>query len=1244
MKFIKYIKSSVLFAVIASVCSLMTACSEDLDVNPGIYGDSEGVLNIQFMVPDLDYIKTRSLDSEAERKVYNMSLLLCSDDNTLWKRIDLSDATLENLNNGFETTRSYTYQVPIEKENQSKVKCIYAVANTQLGDGTDLLENFTEGRIDFSTIKSSDCRDKNGGFLMSGVMKAEDGNKKVLNLTRTAAKITLKDASGDITLKGWKLYNVASEALLMAQVLKDKQTEWSKAWYTNTINSTDQTVSNVMEVGDYQTPQEYLYYANPTKTHEALKVYTYVVILADFKGTDYYYAVPLYNSDKKEGEEDYLDIEPNHWYDMTIKKVVKEGNASPDDAIKFHNDNQIWVDIHDHAPEVLSMVTDGIHELGVTRDLVVKKDQNNNSVEMTVKCYAADQDKIDLSNIEFEHENWISIALKGNESDYNYQSTGGTSADIDHPGILLTYIVTVDTQREVFSEETSVIKVKWRGLEREVTLTYDPGFSVAEVCTATLNIVDKDNNETYVIKDYWNFVTGKGTAKTREGLNFGVANTPKLWGITYDVLTGEKKRTNGFHFPMPYGKKITSDPWQYVYDLDFSTGITELQGKITDVKAEFSSTMASNVKWAKEAGYNYKGKLTWIGDATSFTYDGGTVKFTITYNDNTPATEVTLSLYHTGFFHYDGNADYLRPEDLGYYYYEVVPMGDSYWLDRNIGAKSNMMFVDDEAGGLGNSLARGIYYKVASYNAFSDPKIEPVMCPPGYHIPARSEWNTIRLSSNFMSGDETYGDQHYISSYYNTGNSKIGRVYFPRVRYRNDINDNSKKFELSPNMGDASTGYYWTVTPAPGEEKYEMGNWLRSLYLNGVSTTYLNVNVTESKMNVRCVADVSVPELEDNYISFNVHNATHVYLFDKVNKKALYTFPGKPVGTSDSSQKWQYFSCTTSYPLDDILALFVKVDSNGKVILYTRSGNKFSTDVEFSQNILTDRYAWPLHRGYYYDFCATANSRNDPSVTLEKPDECDVDESTNSGGPQEEPDDWEAKDPEVELYKGPKTMRDWTDNDNCQNLANTGWLDKVEPISYLRIYVKPTNDGEELVKIQNGNWSDIPGVPADNKWPQNNVIEIKLTSSIIQHLKANNGIVIYGTHYVLRGVAIVYADQTGEVEEEIKFEKEYDDEIVLWSGDFSMSGYNEPRLVIPASQFSGKTGNVLKIYVAPSSTVDGLEVFYGNWGNEGVLERFSSAKNNICEMSLTPEILGQFQQRGVLFQAGNARIIGVTLY
>ncbi|MCH5231291.1 MAG: hypothetical protein J1F43_05785, partial [Muribaculaceae bacterium] len=826
--------------------------------------------------------------------------------------------------------------------------------------------------------------------------------------------------------------------------------------------------------------------------------------------------------------------------------------------------------IHDHALEVLSMVTDGYNELGVSPIVHLTRQMDGENTlrrgTLTIKCYAPDK-TVSFDEIQIEYDNeWFSID-KGPHIPVDINYGDGESENIkDDPnpdydkdeqkGQQFDFVITIKDEKRLYEDMSWDMVVTWNGLKRNVKVSYEAAFLLPEVCSVTLTILNDNEEEDDVISDYWAFITGAGDTEVTKKAGSGVS---KLWGILPEDMMGNKKRTGGFHFPMPYGNQ---KKWKYRYTVDF-TKILNMENhdgsisnvEISGITGEEGFFNTNNLKLTQVTGKDNTYTLDFTGtgiDETAYKYAGGVVTFLVTYNDG-KTSEITASLYHTGFFHYMDDTNYVPSEYKGYYYYEVVPMGDGYWLDRNIGARSNKSFIDitnSPTEGNVDRSAAGLHYTIIKKtNDFALPDWDFRMVPPGYHVPNQTEWDALRLSRDFITSSVVYNNTTYMTTYYNCG-GKIGNIYLNKSRFyiENNVFEKSVKFSEVYNNGDAGAGYYWSVTEAPAMEKEQMGNWLRALYLNGSASSYTNASVADHRMPVRCKAGLDATKAEEHYVSLNVHNATHVLLFDIETRTPINTFPGKAVGTTDSSIKWQHFSYATTEDLSKLYMLFVKLELNGKVTIHRRNKDSFVSTTNYSKDFLSEEYAWRVENGAYYDFCEEGLNRPSNVLTgiTEAPDDCDTG-SENSGGnngdsgtEQQHPDadlnDYtftKQGDEEIVIESNKHYFKNY--DSNCQHLAHGNYNWASLPVgSKIRIYVslvKDMNDDDDQFSLQlfNGSWSMIQDINQNMvKGNAHNVngtkqyiYELEYTEALYNNLVNNNGLIMQGRHCVLLGVTVI---------------------------------------------------------------------------------------------------------------------------
>lgn len=1105
--------------------------------------------------------------------------------------------------------------LPLTSAAKNNTVLIYAVANVpeiiSVSTPSDLRKIVLQGSSLYEDSDSS-CGEtslqKNKlGIPMIGFDNINtNDNNATIYLYRSVAKIYTTCTVANVSVPEFHVYQYNNKSYLSSAInTEDQYKNYVIYPYNETTDRSDyistkqldsfEVVTSSTSNGVTTTTTIPTAYAYPTKGFSGSDLINgdFIVVKVQKDNKDLYYRINLRKTDS-DGELIYVDLKANYQYEIRITAILNEGYDSCEEAAKHPDcDQYLTYEIHDHAAEILSMITDGYNELGVTPDITLNSSGKPADPNMVVKCYNPDNNNIPYTDIQVFGTDGTPFSIDQSEGKYIFSKDGiivelkgehdhsddfNKTWDLDTPGNQYEFYVYLSEDQKVYEDASWEFIVKWNGLKRTVKINYVAAFLLPEVCTVKLTIKDNDSNTEWDIIDYWTFVTAAGKNKTsKEGLSLGPDATPQLFGILPENMTPvngvTKKRTNGFHFPMPYGK---NNQWEYVYTVDFSplldlpdTGnsIGEITAKVNTTPENASVFNDNNVKWEKTS--DNKGTLSFSLDSAvddiKYLYAGGTITFTITYNDvdhKDLTSTIVASLYHTGFFHYEGTetspgskvGKYAPAAEFGYYYYEVVPMGDGYWLDRNIGAKSNKSFlaIDDYTEESGTEdekeyrKSTGRYYSISGTpKTFPDdpedtsytpnPDIDLGMCPPGYHIPNSTEFDALRLSKDFITQNVVMNHTYYQSTYYNCG-GKIGNVYLQKARYYNEDNivsesEHPERYVNVPNNGDAGAGYYWTMTTAPGTEKEQMAAWLRGLYLNGSSSTYMNASISDHRMPIRCKAGLQENATPPNeyYISLNVHNATHVYLFNK-DKSPLYTFPGKAVGSTSSSIKWQHFYCSTTVDPNSLLMLFVKLEEDGKVTIFKKDGNSFTADTEYDTKYLTEQYAWTVDYGKYYDFCETGQTR-DPNVLSTKPDGCNEnpegDNSGNTGG------DGETLSGEITLDLD-MSMMGWKGDEACTKLAYGGYdwssIDANQYKIKIDIQYYHTDFNMQLVcgdnwgvKLPNGEDIDFNKLTYKSTgWNTSGegYIEFTLNDSILKNLQTLNGLVIFGNNFKLTNIKI----------------------------------------------------------------------------------------------------------------------------
>lgn len=955
MKLNKYIKINTV-ALLASVG--LFSCSDDLEVKQAAVED--GMLEIRFDVPDAEVVRTR-VQSREENSINQMKLYFFSvDGNNLYAEEDIDPSWLHD--------NKLTIKLP--EQGKTNPMTLYAVVNGN---------SFLQGIVN-PTVTKIENRVATGpislqnGLVMSGESVNIGAKATAVNITlnRVVSKVSMEfedNLKEKFSLVGFDVEMAAQGAFIGAGT---NNSMWFYSAVGETFNA--QLTNGVCDT--------YVYPSKGKKSNASNPVF--VVMRAKYpvmNGKDYYYRLDLV----KDGEG--LDIEPNHEYQLVIRDINKMGYPTAAEAAKNPETDGVDYEIHDHAKNVMSMTSDGIRELGVTGQVYMSGNVESN---FTVKCFSkADSNDV---NEKVEERIYPTITVKEgsdwlqvlNSEQPEMQS--GTSADTsgeqhtDDPGTRWIYRLGLVDNAKIYSDKTAVIDVEWMGLSRSVTVYYEASFNADEACAVTLNYKQNGNVAQASAADYWSFLS----------------TTVK--GIDKESMADGKVRNEGLHFPMPYG---VNNQWTYDYDIDF-TKSNDSSNPIKNITISTSGDSffnVANLDWV----YNttgYKGTLKLKSPkANDFTYATGAITFHIVYNDNSERN-ITMDLYHTGFFHTDNTMS------VGCLYYEVVDLGGKYWLDRNIGATSNMMFIDNaDNTNAGNEKARGLFYKIADIgNDYNDPTPKySTICPPGYEVPNSTDWSALRLSPNFTSSIINDGLTSYVGTYYISNEAKIGKVYFPKGRFYNQNSPLGSgalmKHESDVNSGDGGSAYYWTSTVASGLEKDEIGNWYRALYMNGSSNTFINGSIKYHMMNVRCIATYSHSSEVKNAIDFNVKGATHVYLYSldaNQNKSGIFSFPGKAIGSQSAVDNLDYskdnsylhFSYTSTIPAKELKVFFAYVKDNGEIKIISKNNSQTVGDAE----------GWDVIVGYNYFFNLEDNFKPIPSTSGEFPWPATGASSGNNGG------------------------------------------------------------------------------------------------------------------------------------------------------------------------------------------------------------------------------------------------------
>lgn len=850
-----------------------------------------------------------------ENRVENLYLLVFDSQDGSAPLKQMQKLESSDLTDAGEGRKKFTAQL----EASSTEKYIYIVANAD-----EQLKYISTDSTPLSEIRSMlTYSDSRAPFVMSGMMNTTiPGIDLVINdfpLYRTAAKVTVQTEGVDnFSLVSFTAMNCDNVGSILA--------------------GAEKSVPESPATGEVIPFSNYLLYLCPSNKESQ----SFLIIEGTFKDKTYFYRINL------KGESGWLDIMPNHHYEVRITGVSGPGYATKEEAAE-HDPANLTATIYDHQPTVYNMVTDGSQELGVS-DTIEIGAQADATAEFSIKYYPGTPTDLTVE-VDNASTNWLEL---DNSNDYPKTETlNNTNDGNKETGTLYTYCAKTKIQNLSGDDRYGHILVSAGGLSRVVVVKQVEEFLNDKFGTISLTVKEYTRDESTweatlnktfgPYKNYWDFIRGRDTGNP-------------LYGINPEDMGG-KIRTEGFHAPM-------SDFLQFVYTFTLPN--------------ETSNPVYSDVSWRVELAEGYEDKLLfWNGTSSpegsgsttppsgdaltgqSFTFtnklldmqkpDGSIVadayrygkdafRIVLTNNNTKRTTTLSYDLYHTGVFDYDdGNGTHQTGDanDQGWYYYEVIQVGNNYWLDRNLGAKSSGYYMQ---AGDGNSLlgdgdwpmrnnSAGGLYSIADAPTGTKPNIIDDMCPKGFRIPYMSEYNALVADPKFHNEYIVNTGGDYWCSYYE---SDKGTVYFPKNRM----------YYGGQAAGDANAGYYWTRTAALGASGSERGYWLQFMKFSGSNASAGRYRIWQDAsspngMSVRCVYASRVVETSYN-IEFYVKGYTHVFLYNddgNGNLTYLNSWPGDMIAIYDPNSLAMYhtfaYSSVTDYT--GLKVVFNIVDNQGNV-------------------------------------------------------------------------------------------------------------------------------------------------------------------------------------------------------------------------------------------------------------------------------------------------------------------------
>lgn len=889
---------------------LAVACSDDM-IRPEQTEERVAVFNVR--VPRYDNVNMRTrADGEDDEKVDCFAVLVSDtsegDGVLVMDPVKIPDPQIDE-------TGEFRFNVQLDKSISNPRNCHF----TLIANPSDKVWTFRKGTTLNSDISATivDITDAvTGTIMMSGHCNHShlfEHTGYELSLYRNVAAVSVTQEDNDTSIP-FTVYgtpgNVSVTAGINTTLPSPGAGEPAKS-----VTVADGNLQYIAPVANDSHDDPFSCDAKP-----------FVIVKATYFYHDYYYKLPFAYTDSV-GTEKALDIEPNHKYEFLIKDITAPGYDTESEAATGIASVDVVYTIYDRQPRIFNMTSDGRNELGIT-DKIEDAVGEQCKKSFFVKCYPAPSSATELT---FSASgSWISVnpnPLSASEvEDYEGQK-----------GMLYEFEMTID--RNPYRQERQLtLTASWKGLSVKMPVIQGRSFSADTRSSVNLFIYEEDGTLARRINGYWTFVSGIGTEKDY-GVADWVAGAPVLHGITPEA-NGGRIRTQGLHFPVMNGGRY------YEYDIkpDFTTAPTAAYYEIS-VKSG-SPFLGQLIYPAGRQALGSIARIQFTGDSYDTYTDTDALRF-IAYNaDGEMVDNITMDLYHTGLFdrsdHTAFRADVINSAEItaAWYYYEVIRFDSgenvTYWLDRNVGARScgfdivdnegHSIFTEDEAwpflGGDGAALG-GLYYGIADEGVnYGDPSLKNNFGPKGYTIPLLSQWNELRDSRNFETG-ATLSPSHkaYYSSYLRTDDRA---VYFPKAGL----------MQNKVYTSDSRTGNYWTATAATGFEKVEIGKWLTTIVIsgNGTYTSNARIQNPQTALSARLV---NVSDRRETYYqtTLQVKGATHVFLYRDINgyREWPTAWPGTPVASPDIA-----FSKTVNFAYESsrnvkYKVLFNYVDENGGI-------------------------------------------------------------------------------------------------------------------------------------------------------------------------------------------------------------------------------------------------------------------------------------------------------------------------
>lgn len=629
MKLNKYI------SWIAGCLTLLSGCADDdFYVRDKEWdGSIPDEITFTLNIPDPDIVAlggTRGEDSP----ISSVSILQYDSDGDWIGNIRFADITPEK---GADNS-IYQFKATLDSE----VSTVQILANYDVA--TDVTDATTLTSTSAALANYSASATSNGPIMWGMVKKDEmqSGSTEV-TLRRQAAKVTVENApNSNFTLSGFCLVNVNEKGTVAPKV--DSNGNTSLTIPTGLSKNYTSAMSEADGEGKCQPLYMFETDAEPASKNPVSRI----VVKGIYNGETYYYAAAFRARSKKPGSTGSsenpgtytysgIPVMRNNWYKLTIEEVRGEGWKTLDEAKTALPDNRATLLLTVETEDITNMVATRDYMLGVSNEAIAE--WNGSAKVAIVSSYAStlDQSTIDGLPVKLSTtESWIKL------SEEQKSHVIGNSS--------VTYTITLDPNDDTTEDREGEILVTLGKLTRTVKIIQE-GCPLQRNRKAFLQGLGSSEKDYYPFID--NDVQGIADSDNRkaereDALIFAAVPAYTLW----------------YKIPKESGDQLTA--------------LSNVDSSATGSQDFYVTSNGSN--WEVHARttntpHIAQGEMTIRNGEKNITYD----------------------LLQCGYFHeltsaHTGYQTPAVPAKTGWFYYEVVKLGDYYTLDRNIGASSNATY------------------------------------------------------------------------------------------------------------------------------------------------------------------------------------------------------------------------------------------------------------------------------------------------------------------------------------------------------------------------------------------------------------------------------------------------------------------------------------------------------------------------------------------------------------------------